>query len=238
MASLRVLSVLALLVAACAPAPERNASRAQPPQIEEPKLEPASKTVRPRGTCGAETAEASLAVEDVNRGAALVFTTVEDVRELRERVIALPLSPTIRLDRARSDNIPRGVRLVFEPAPGENVESLRRALRARAKELAGQCAFTLGARAEPPAEIPTAKPAEKPSTPAPAPIEAPPAKTEKEAAKPEPPKPEAVDGGGKSKPHSAPDADPEKPPESEKPKEGDKPKDDDKPRYPFPPTDS
>ena len=232
MASPRVLCVLALLVAACATAPKRSAFRARPPQIEVPTLEPAFRTARPRGTCVAETAEASLAVEDVNHGAALVFTTSEDVRELRQRVIALPPSPTIRLHRARSDNIPRGVRLVFEAAPGEIVESLRRALRARAKELAEQCAFTFGLRAERVAEIPTPPPAEKRSTPAPEPIEAPPTKTENDAAKPEPAKPEAVDGGT-STPGPAPDAEPEKPPESGKPKKGDKPKDDDKPRYPF-----
>jgi hypothetical protein len=235
MASLRVLSVLALLVAGCAPAPKRGA-RAQPPQIEGASLEPSSRTERPRGMCTAETAEASLAVEDVNRGAALVFTTSEDVRELRQRVIALPPSPIIRVDGPRSDNVPRGVRLVFEAAPGENVESLRRAVRARAKDLAEQCAFTLGLRVEPIAESRTPPHAEKPSAPAPAPIESRPIKTEKEATKPEPPKPDVADGG-RSKLDLAPDAEPRKPPENETPRDGGKPRDDDKPRYPFPPAD-
>jgi hypothetical protein len=218
-----------LLVAACSPAPKRGA-RVQPAQIEVTSLEPAYSTERPRGTCRAETPEASLDVEDVNRGAALVFTTSEDVRELRERVIALPSSPTIRVDRGRSDNIPRGVRLIFEAQPGENVEALRRALRVRAKELAEQCVFTFGRQVEPVSEISTPPPTAKPSTPAP--IE-PPIKTETEGTKPEPAKPDVADGG-RSKPDLASDAEPAKPPESETPADGGKPSDDDKPRYPFP----
>ena len=81
----------------------------------------------------------------IERGAALVFTTSDDVRYLRQRVAQLSLSAPLRTVQPRFDNIQGGVRLVFEAETAGDRAIVQRVVREQAREIAKTCGMVLAA---------------------------------------------------------------------------------------------
>jgi hypothetical protein len=174
-------------------------------------------------SCAGIPAETKIRVEDTSRGAALVFSTDEDIAALREQ-IGVRLA-SFSWGDAHLDNVNQGVRIVFESAEG-NQRQIRASVMQRGRELTKLCglewnipedkpepAVTASASAAPAKPEPTAS-NDKPSPPAPA------------SSSPKDPK----DDSKKVKPAaSASTSASAKPPE---PKPVLKPKDDNKPKAP------
>ncbi|NUP06368.1 MAG: hypothetical protein HOW73_09955 [Polyangiaceae bacterium] len=187
-----------------------------------------------RAACPLHSTKGTVGAENVDRGAAVVFATKDDVSKLRASVATLSKPAALQGANTRLDNVHRGVRVIFEARSANDVAALRRDVTDHARRLAKACGvvFTLPPPPAPVAEKPPAasepSPSDSPSTPS---ADTKADKTEKpSAAKPE-------DAKDKDKSKDAPKADAkdkkkdgDKPPEGDKPKNGDKPKD--KPKEP------
>jgi hypothetical protein len=99
----------------------------------------------------------------LDRGAALVFTTSDDIAQLRNNVTVLRVPPFLEKTRPRSDNVPNGIRLVFELETNGDVPSVQRDVREQARLIAHSCSLVVTAptdvaneeqpRAVPPAAV-------------------------------------------------------------------------------------
>jgi hypothetical protein len=179
----------------------------------------------------------------VDRGAALVFTTSDDVPSLRERVAQLSVPGSLENAGSRFDNIQNGVRLVFEAQTSVAVPALQRNVSEHARQIAETCGLVLTAptdwatdqqrRAESLARTarPTGRSEATPNTKA---VEGKQKTSEADKSKGKPATPAAKSA---PKPKSAP-AEIPKPKDTSKPKEDKLPKEDGKkppiPRLPGP----
>jgi hypothetical protein len=108
-----------------------------------PPVSSAREAAEAREDCPADPYDARIGTETVEYGAALVFTTSENVADLRQRVATLELPPAMRDADSRLDNIYKGVRRVFESSAAENVNSLRQTVTAHARQMAIECGLSL-----------------------------------------------------------------------------------------------
>jgi outer membrane biosynthesis protein TonB len=96
-------------------------------------------------SCTVRSAETTVRAQIVDRGAALVFTTSDDVGTLRENVSALSVPAFLHSTDHRFDKIQDGVRLVFEAEGGQEVAALQQGVVRHAREMAKSCGFFLAA---------------------------------------------------------------------------------------------
>lgn len=160
-----------------------------------------------------------MAAQILDEGAALIFTTSEDIQNLRRRAADVTVPEPLRSASASSrlDNIQHGVRLIFEANPTTNPKQLQAQVVEHARQLAKRCGLVLEAPKDGTAAAVAARRAEqqrkqesaskstsssgsKPSgtkldvKPREADAKKPPAQAPKaEAKKPAPPKPAAAD---------------------------------------------
>src|SRR5688572_25506985 len=80
----------------------RNAAPAPEPPADSTALVPA--TARRSDACNVRSGEAKVGAQVTERGAALVFTTSDDARTLRERVADLTVQIPVRNVQPRFDN--------------------------------------------------------------------------------------------------------------------------------------
>jgi len=86
-------------------------------------------------TCPAEVSGTSVTVEDTPTGAALVFVTTGDVKDLQARTAAFP--SMVQTESTKTvENIANGARIVYAAKP-EQVAALQSELRMHAHHLAG-----------------------------------------------------------------------------------------------------
>jgi hypothetical protein len=100
-------------------------------------------SVRSSERCPARTKDTHVIAQDIEGGAALVFTTPDDAAGLRRRVDALPLPTTLENRDPRPDNIQNGVRVLFDASDPSEASALRRTLDGFARDLAERCGLTL-----------------------------------------------------------------------------------------------
>jgi hypothetical protein len=193
-------------------------------------------TARRGDPCGMRSEEAKVGAQMIERGAALVFTTSDDVHELRQRARDVTVLGSLRTVQPRFDNIRGGVRLVFEADTAGDVSNVQRVAREQAREIAKTCGIALAAEGEWEAEQQRDESSTRErdsrasseasrSTPA-----ARDTQKESEADKSDTSKPPAK---AEAKPEPAKDPKPEdEPKDSDKPKDDKAPKDDEKPPVP------
>jgi hypothetical protein len=221
------LAVFSVVAAGCASHPPSARSARTPVR----PLEPASDatalvpaTARRGDPCGVRSGEAKVGAQMIERGAALVFTTSDDVHELRQRVIDSTVLAPLRTVQPRFDNIHGGLRLVFETETAGDLAIVQRITRERAREIAKACGITLAAEGEWAAE----QQREDSSTASPDSRASSEGSQDTPAARDKPKEPEA-DKSDTAKPPANADAKPE-PAKQPKPegeaKDSDKPKDD------------
>ena len=100
-------------------------------------LVPAS-TRRPgRDACPLGIPTSNLSAQELEQGAALLFTTRGDVQALRSAVASL--APLPGLPAARLDKVQNGIRLVFDTASASETPKLQAAVSQHARELAKRC---------------------------------------------------------------------------------------------------
>jgi hypothetical protein len=150
--ALSVIGLVAFLVeAGCgASAPVRKPSWTSPRPIADRFSQPPALIdglmAGDRGdACAVRSAETTVRAQIVDRGAALVFTTSDDVGTLRERVSALSVPAFLRSTHHRFDKIQDGVRLVFEAEGGQEVAAVQQDVVRHAREMAKSCGLVLAA---------------------------------------------------------------------------------------------
>ena len=151
----RVLSTIGLVAflfeAGCgSDAPVRNPSWTSPRRAPDRSSPPTPRidgrtTAQRAPACAAESAETTVRAQIVDRGAALVFTTSDDVGRLRERVSALSVPASLDSAHHRIDKIQDGVRLVFEAEGSQRVAVVQQDVVRHAREMAQSCGLVLGA---------------------------------------------------------------------------------------------
>jgi hypothetical protein len=176
----------------------------------------------------------------IDRGAALVFTTKDDVVALRERVSRLHTTSMVQDTHHRFDKVQHGVRVIFEVERGHEVPSVQQHVVQHARDMAQLCGLLLLAPSDWNVEqqLREEASATKARRPRPSKTSAAPedrSKTDKAKektqtssapkpdAKPEPAPPKAPKPAGKP---------PDKPKDKSKPREEQKPKEEKKPRLP------
>jgi hypothetical protein len=145
------IAALSVVVAGCGSNPPSAQSapvsvRPLEPPTDSTALVPA--TARRGDPCNVRSGEVKVGVQTIERGAALVFTTSDDVRDLRQRVAQLSVSAPVRTVRPRFDNIQGGVRLVFEAEPAGDRAVVQRVVDEHAREIAKTCGMVLAAPGE------------------------------------------------------------------------------------------
>src|SRR5688500_12281582 len=111
-----VVAALVLLLASCGAERNRVASPRLSAKTPAAALTPAARAhatsppINPEG-CPAHTADTRIGAEQVESGAALVFTTPEDIAALRARVSDMAMPIAMQKTERRIDNIHEGVRL-------------------------------------------------------------------------------------------------------------------------------
>jgi hypothetical protein len=108
------------------------------------KLEPASGPALPSQLCPTNTADTNVRAQELEHGAALVFTTYGDVETLRRGVAVLKPPPALPSTRSRLDKIPNGMRLVYETRTHEQIATVRATVRRHTQHLAMSCGLVLG----------------------------------------------------------------------------------------------
>ena len=232
------LAVLSVVVAGCGSTPPSAHSARTPfrpvePASDSTALVPA--TARRSDPCNVRSEEAKVGPQMTERGAALVFTTSDDVHELRRHVSDLTILTPLRTVQPRFDNVHGGVRIVFDAESAADVATVQSAARKQASEIAKTCGLVLAAEGEWAAEQQREESSSDASDSRASsdPIKArPPARDkqpEPEAEKPDTKKP-PTKADAKPEPEKKPK--PEEPKESEKPKDDKAPKEDEKPPVP------
>jgi hypothetical protein len=219
-------AALSVVVAGCG----SNPPTAHSPRVSAQPIEPPIHSVAlvpataPRGDpCNVRSGEVRVGAQTIERGAALVFTTSDDVRNLRQRVARLSVSTSLRTVQPRSDNIQGGVRLVFEAETAGEGAIVQRVVREHAREIAKTCGMVLAAPGEWSAEQQREE-----SSPAAANSPVSSEASEKTSAARDKQKESAADKSDSTKPPAKDDPKPEPDPAKQKPEE--KPKDSDKPK--------
>jgi hypothetical protein len=218
-----VLVIVSLFAAACGGARSVREPPSAPPPAAQPVVAVPPAPATPGDTsCGLRASDARVGAQDVDRGAALVFTTSDDVAWLRRRVSDLEVPDSLERAESRSDNIHGGVRLVFEAGALGDVATVRREVRAHAKQMAKTCGLVLAAPRDR-----TAERAERAETPAARPkADAKPGRTSPAPTKADKPKPKKAPPKSDAKPKPKPA---DTPKAKEKPKPDLQPKPDKKP---------
>jgi hypothetical protein len=145
------IAALSVVVAGCGSNPPsaqsaRVSDRPLEPPTDSAALVPA--TARRGDACNVRSGEVKVAVQIIERGAALVFTTSDDVRDLRQRIAQSSVSAPVRTVQPRFDNIQGGVRLVFEAEAARDRAVVQRAVDEHAREIATTCGMVLAAPGE------------------------------------------------------------------------------------------
>jgi hypothetical protein len=191
-------------------------------------------SAEPDPGCVARSPDTRVGAQFTARGAALVFTTTDDVATLRRRASSVAVPDSLRSAGPRIDNIHQGVRLVFDAEPAPELTAVREQVVEHARQVAKRCGLVLTAPSDQTQPRPRATAEQKRTPPPPS---APPkpklqppkeAKADKDSKKPPKPKSRAAE---KPKPADTP-APPEKPREADRPREDRKPKEDKKPSLP------
>jgi hypothetical protein len=233
-------AALSVVVAGCG----SNPPSAQSAQVSARPVEPPTDstalvpaTARRGDPCDVRSGEVKVGTQVIERGAALVFTTSDDARHLRQRVAQLSILTPVRTVQPRFDNIHGGVRLVFEAETAGDRAIVQRVVDEHAREIAKTCGMVLAA----PGEWSAEQQREESSRAADSRVspdrsdDAPPARdTQKES---------DADKSDSTKPSDKADAKPEpgppkqpkpenEPKDSDKPKDDKIPKDDEKPPIP------
>jgi hypothetical protein len=209
----------------------RNAAPAPEPSADSTALVPA--TASRSDACSLRSGEAKVGAQVTERGAALVFTTSDDARILRERVAELTVQIPVRNVQPRFDNIRGGVRLVFDAETAGERAVVQRVVGERAREIAATCGMVLAGPGEWSAEQ------QREESPRPADSSVPSRPSETSPAQTDTRKESEADKSDRkdkadAKPEPAPDKQPKpenEPKASDKPKD-DKPKEDEKPPIP------
>ncbi len=181
-------------------------------------------TARRGDPCNVHSGEAKVGAQMIERGAALVFTTSDDVHDLRQRVRDLTVLAPLRTVQPRFDNVRGGVRLVFDAETAGDLVIVQRVVREQAREIANACGMVLAAEGEWAAE----QQREESSSGAADSHASPRASQDTSAARDKQKAPEA-DESDTAKPPAKADAKPEpakQPKPENEPKDSDKPKDD------------
>lgn len=149
------LAALSVVVAGCgANPPTAHSAQASVRPIEvagnASALVPA--TARRSDPCNVRPGEAKVGAQMIERGAALVFTTSDDVHNLRKRATDLTVLAPLRPLQPRSDNVRGGVRLVFEAQTAGDLTTVQRVVHEQAREIAKTCGMVLAAPGEQAAE--------------------------------------------------------------------------------------
>jgi|RhiMethySRZTD1v2_1073278.scaffolds.fasta_scaffold72664_2 hypothetical protein len=155
---LGAVAALCVVVAGCAsnpPSPPSAPSAWTPAR----PIEPASHSTAllpataPLGDpCNVRSGEVKVGAQMIERGAALVFTTSDDVHNLRKRATDLTVLAPLRPLQPRSDNVRGGVRLVFEAQTAGDLTTVQRVVHEQAREIAKTCGMVLAAPGEQAAE--------------------------------------------------------------------------------------
>lgn len=160
--------ILALATGCAATQPARELPRtrqavSRPPFVEPTALAPAPRSVsRDRRECPADDPAARVIAEQVDSGAALVFTSPDNAADLRRRVVDLPLPTAAQRAELSTDNIRNGIRLVFKTTEAGDVPDLRDTLDRYAEQIADRCGLTLAPPKEPKARTRKAEATKKP----------------------------------------------------------------------------
>lgn len=133
------------------PTPDLPAGPAAAGPATSAAMEEQSKTGCPGGD-----ADTRVFAQKTDRGGALVFTTPDDVVDLRRRVRALDV-PAEELGDPRPDKIRRGIRLVFGTEDPSKAAAVHQALERYAEGIADRCGLSL-APPKPEPERAAAKP--------------------------------------------------------------------------------
>jgi hypothetical protein len=220
--AIAALSVLAAGCGSHAPTAHSALTSVRPiePASDSTALVPA--TARRGDPCNVQAEEAKVGAQMIERGAALVFTTSDDVHALRQRARDLTVLGSLRTVQPRFDNIRGGVRLVFEAETAADVSNVQRVAREQARQIAKTCGIALAAEGEWAAE-----PQRKESTSRNTDLPASPEASRNTAAASDTQKEPDTDKSDASKPPAKSDAKPEP---AKEPKPEDEAKDSDKPK--------
>jgi hypothetical protein len=196
-----------------------------PPPVDPSRPPPASVAANGNhGACAVRDADTKVRAQMIDRGAALVFTTSDDVAHLRDRAAYVSVPASLTNVAPRLDKIQYGVRLVFEVESSDDVPMVRRGIREHARQIAKTCGLVLAAPTDWTAEqrmrAESSRPAERPKAQSKA-TQATKASTEKQK--------EAQADKSKGKPAAKTDAKPNAKP-AEKPKPPNSPTNARKPR--------
>jgi hypothetical protein len=151
-------------------------------------LVPASTERTGRDACPLDIPISSLIAQELDQGAALLFTTRGDVEALRRAVASL--APLPGLPAPRLDKVENGIRLVFEATSASDTPKLQAAVSQHARDLVKRCLLIPRAPEEDESEeerAPSPPPPRPrmPSSPAPRAPSKPPADAGTSASKPE-----------------------------------------------------
>jgi hypothetical protein len=224
--------VTALVAGGCVSQPAarkpHRAERHQPVRIERTSTQTGSGVSERRVTCPARTSDTTVSIQEVGRGAALVFTTSGQVVTLRERVANLIVPAAIRSAPPRLDNVHGGVRLVFETEATADVDVLRRGVREHAGHIAQTCGLVFVRSADANAHDARAEESPPPTLRGPHKTHVKPHKSGEQKSREES---KAGKSSSDKRQKDAPKAKPKpKPKEQDKRKDSDKPRTDDKPK--------
>jgi hypothetical protein len=95
--------------------------------------------------CAVRDADTKVGAQMVDRGAALVFTTSDDVANLRDRAAYVSVPASLANVPPRVDKIQYGVRVIFEVETSGDVPMVRRGIREHARQIAKTCGLVLAA---------------------------------------------------------------------------------------------
>jgi hypothetical protein len=231
------LAALSVVVAGCGSNPQsRLSAPISPRSIEPPTDSPGSvpATARQGDPCNVPSGEVKVGAQMIERGAVLLFTTSDEVRNLRQRVAELTVPASLRTVQPRFDNVQGGVRLVFEAETAGGLAVVQRAVREHARQIAQTCGMVLAAPLDRTAEQ---QRGESPPAAADSPASSDASRntqaarneqTEAEADKSDSTKPPAK-SGSEPEPAKQPE---NKPKDSDEPKDDKIPKEDEKPPIP------
>jgi hypothetical protein len=149
MRTITLVLMLPWLAAGCAAAPLEQAppaSAAPPAPAAVATLAPIAPVapVAPARPEGCPPPDTRVGAQEVEAGAALVFTTPEDIADLRRDVANVMLPGAPAGEPPRFDNIHHGVRVVFETEKESDVGELRRRVHEHTRQLAARCDLLIG----------------------------------------------------------------------------------------------